>query len=69
MGVHCVETDLTLDDVYCADEVFCIGTTGELAGATKIDNKIIGKVRPMTKRISELYAQRTVTEGVQVAQL
>jgi branched-subunit amino acid aminotransferase/4-amino-4-deoxychorismate lyase len=48
---------------------FCTGTTGELAGATKIDNKIIGKVRPMTKRISELYAQRTVTEGAQVAQL
>jgi len=32
-------------------------------------NRIIGegKVGPMTKRLSELYAKRTATEGVEVA--
>ena len=66
--IPCVETDLKLDDVTRADEVFCSGTMGELAGVVKIDNQIIGdgEVGPMTKRLSELYAKRTATEGVQV---
>jgi len=69
--IRCVETDLSPVDVYSADEVFCTGTMGELAGVVKIDNRIIGdgKVGPMTKRLSELYAQRTATEGVQVLEL
>lgn len=66
--IPCVETDLKLNDVTRADEVFCSGTMGELAGVVKIDNQIIGdgEVGPMTKRLSELYAKRTATEGVQV---
>src|SRR5438128_2879364 len=66
--IRCVETDLSPVDVYGADEMFCTGTMGELAGVIKIDNRIIGdgKVGPMTKRLSELYAQRTSSEGVQV---
>ena len=66
--IPCVETDLKLNDATRADEVFCSGTMGELAGIVKIDNQIIGdgEVGPMTKRLSELYAKRTTAEGVQV---
>ena len=66
--IRCIETDLSLVDVYGADEIFCTGTMGELAAVIKIDNRIIGdgKVGPMTKRLSELYGQRTATEGVEV---
>jgi branched-chain amino acid aminotransferase len=66
--IPCTEADLTLDDVYRADEMFCTGTMGELAGVVKIDNKIIGegKVGPMTKRLNELYTRRTATEGVKI---
>ena len=66
--IRCIETDLTPVDVYGADEMFCTGTMGELAGVIKIDNRLIGdgKVGPMTKQLSELYAQRTSSEGVQV---
>lgn len=69
--IPCTETDLKLDDVYHADEVFCTGTMGELAGVVKIDNKIIscGSVGPMTKRLSDLYLKRTANEGVQVVEL
>jgi branched-chain amino acid aminotransferase len=67
--IRCVETDLSVVDVYGANEIFCTGTMGELAAVTKIDNRQIGdgKVGPMTKRLSDLYAQRTASEGVQVA--
>jgi len=66
--IRCVEADLSPVDVYSADEMFCTGTMGELAGVIQLDNRKIGdgKVGPMTKRLSELYAQRTSREGVEV---
>jgi branched-chain amino acid aminotransferase len=66
--IRCVEADLSPVDVYGADEMFCTGTMGELAGVVKIDSRDVGDGKPglMTKRLSELYAQRTASEGVQV---
>jgi branched-chain amino acid aminotransferase len=68
--IRCIETDLSPVDVYSADEVFCTGTMGELAGVIRIDNRLIGdgEIGPMTKRLSELYAKRTASEGVQVVE-
>src|SRR5437773_6231311 len=69
--IRCVETDLSVVDIYAAEEMFCTGTMGELVAVTKIDNRQIGdgKVGPMTKRLSDLYSQRTATEGIQVVDL
>jgi branched-chain amino acid aminotransferase len=66
--IRCAETDLSLVDVYGAHEMFCTGTMGELAGVLSVDNRQIGdgRIGPMTKRLSDLYAKRTATEGVQV---
>ena len=66
--IRCLETDLSPVDIYGADEMFCTGTMGELAGVVKVDNRLIGdgNVGPMTKRLSELYARRTATDGVEV---
>jgi branched-chain amino acid aminotransferase len=67
--IPCLETDLQIDDVYTADEVFCSGTMGELASIVSVDDRTVGggEVGPTTKRLSELYAKRTQTEGVPVA--
>jgi len=69
--IRCIETDLSLVDVYGAKEMFCTGTMGELAAVIKIDNRLIGdgKPGPMTKRLSELYTRRTAAEGVSVVDL
>ena len=69
--IRCIETDLSVVDVYGANEMFCTGTMGELAAVTKIDNRQIGDgtVGPMTKRLSDFYSQRTATQGVQVVDL
>jgi len=66
--IRCLEADLSPVDIYGADEMFCTGTMGELAGIVKVDNRLIGdgNVGPMTKRLSELYARRTATDGVEV---
>ena len=60
------ERDLSLTEFYRADEVFCTGTMGELAPVTKIDGRPIGggQPGPLTQRLSELFAERTRSEGV-----
>ena len=65
------ENDLTLDEAYTADEMFCTGTMGELAGVTRLDDRVIGngEVGPMTRRLSSLFAERTAREGTQVCSL
>ncbi|MEO8440606.1 MAG: aminotransferase class IV [Spartobacteria bacterium] len=62
------EGDFTIEEFHSADEVFCTGTMGELAGVTKIDGRAIGhgEIGPMTQRLSACYAQRTAREGVPV---
>lgn len=62
------ERDLSLAEFYRADEVFCTGTMGEIASVTKIDGRPIGSGAsgPVTKRIAELFADKTRKEGVQI---
>ena len=64
---HAVQ-NLTLTELYRADEVFCTGTMGELAPVLEIDGRTIGSGAPgpMTHRLSDLYAQRTAQEGTPV---
>jgi len=63
------ETDLTLAQAYCADEMFCTGTMGELAAATRLDGRQIGdgEPGPMTARLSALFRELTQREGTVVA--
>ncbi len=60
--------DLSLTELYRADEAFCTGTMGELAGVTQVDGRRIGsgEIGPMTQRLSALYAKRTAAGGTRV---
>lgn len=66
--IPAVETDLSLTDVYRADEMFCTGTMGELAPVIKVDGRLIGggEAGPMTGLLSDLFAQRVAVEGTEV---
>jgi branched-chain amino acid aminotransferase len=63
------EADLTIGEFHGAEEVFCTGTMGELAGVTKIDGVTIGNgtIGLMTRRLSNHYSERTAREGAVVA--
>jgi len=63
--------DISLSEVYRADEVFCTGTMGELAPVVDLDGRVIGQgnMGEMTARISELFRDRTRNEGYQVLAL
>jgi branched-chain amino acid aminotransferase len=67
-GIACRESDLTQVDVYRADEMFCTGTMGEIAPVVKVDGRTIGggEPGPVSRRIGELFAELTKTEGVPV---
>lgn len=60
--------DVSLTEVYRADEMFCTGTMGELAPVVAVDGRTIGegRPRPMTARLSALFRRLTETEGVPV---
>jgi branched-chain amino acid aminotransferase len=64
------EADLAIEEVRRADEIFCTGTMGELAGVTRVDRHTIGRgeIGPLTERLSGLYLQRTASEGVPVVE-
>jgi branched-chain amino acid aminotransferase len=63
------EVDLTLTQAYCADEMFCTGTMGELAAVTQVDGRQIGNGQPgpVTQRLSALFRELTAREGTVVA--
>ncbi|HEX5106448.1 MAG TPA: aminotransferase class IV [Pirellulaceae bacterium] len=60
--------DLSLTEFYRADEVFCTGTMGGLAAVTKIDGRIVGAGQPgpMTRRLSDQFAEKTKSEGLPI---
>jgi branched-chain amino acid aminotransferase len=53
------ERELTLAQVYSADEAFCTGTLGGVTPVTKVDGRVIGSGQPgpLTAKASELYVQ------------
>ncbi|MDR3633370.1 MAG: aminotransferase class IV [Isosphaeraceae bacterium] len=67
-GIPCREADISLTEVYRADEVFCTGTMGELTPVTRIDGRMIGQgtIGPVTRRLTALFRELTAREGVRV---
>ncbi|MBM00700.1 MAG: branched-chain-amino-acid transaminase [Rhodopirellula sp.] len=57
--VEVVETTMTLEDVYAAEEVFLTGSAAEIVPVIKVDGNQIGNGTPglLTRRIADLYSQ------------
>jgi branched-chain amino acid aminotransferase len=60
--------DLSLTEVYRADEMFCTGTMGELVPVIQVDGRTIGPgtTGAVTQRLIELFRKLTETEGTSV---
>ena len=67
-GIEHAVRNITLAEIYRADEVFCTGTMGELAPVTEIDGRPVGSGQPgpMYQKLGQLYSQLTKTEGTVV---
>jgi branched-chain amino acid aminotransferase len=64
-GVATAEGDYTLPQLYNAAEVFVTGTMGGLAPVVAVDGRTIGTgtTGPVTRQLTELYANLTATAG------
>jgi branched-chain amino acid aminotransferase len=67
-GIAAHVRDISLVELYAADEVFCTGTMGEIAGVMRIDGRTIGDGRPgrLTARIADLYRAHARADGTPV---
>lgn len=63
-GIPTIERNISLSEVYTADEAFVTGTMGELVPVLEVDGRRVGEgPGPMTRRLQELHRQKTVTDG------
>lgn len=64
-GLETVERNVSLTEVYTADEVFTTGTMGGLAPVLEVDGRVIGggSVGPVTLRLQELHRAHAREEG------
>jgi branched-chain amino acid aminotransferase len=67
-AIPAVVRDVSLAEMYAADEVFCTGTMGEIAGVTMIDGRPIGagRIGALTARIARLYQQHAWAHGTRL---
>ncbi len=64
-GIPVAERNVSLSELYVADEVFTTGTMGELAPVLAIDGRRIGAGAAglMTRRLHSLYLEKAAREG------
>ena len=64
-GIEVVERNLSLTEVYTADEAFTTGTMGALAPVLEVDGRQIGggAKGPITARLQMLHAERAFENG------
>ncbi len=56
-NIPAIEKDLSLTEIYRADEMFCTGTMGELAPIDEVDGRPIGasSSKPILARLEQLF--------------
>ena len=64
-GIAVVEKNVSLTEVYTADEMFTTGTMGGLAPVLAVDGRQIGSGErgPLTRRLQRLHAERAFANG------
>lgn len=64
-GIRAVERNLSLTELYTADEVFTTGTMGELTPVLEADGRVIGsgKRGELTRRLQALHREHAYETG------
>lgn len=57
LGYRVVETQISRDHLYIADEIFCSGTAAEVIAVSEVDFRVIGdgKMGPVTRAIQQEF--------------
>ncbi len=62
-GIRAEEADLTLYDVYTADEAFLTSSFSRVHGVVEVDGRKIECPGPLTRRLREMLSELERTEG------
>ncbi len=64
-GIEAIERNISLTELYTADEIFVTGTMGELTPVLEVDGRVIGagEPGPETEKLRSLYAAATAKDG------
>lgn len=64
-GIAVTERNVSMTEVYTADEAFTTGTMGELSPVLEVDGRRVGAgmIGPVTLRLQGLYADMTARDG------
>ena len=63
-GLDCAERNISLTEIYTADEVFTTGTMGELTPVLEIDGRVTASAPgPITRQLQALYAAHVAASG------
>jgi branched-chain amino acid aminotransferase group I len=63
-GIDCLERNISISEVYSAQEIFVTGSMGELTPVLMVDGREIGKsAGPLTKKIQGHFRALTEVEG------
>ena len=67
-GIPAVERNLSLTELYTADEVFTSGTMGELTPVLEADGRIIGNgaVGELTRLLQTLHRETAWRDGEEI---
>ncbi len=68
LGIPFKEMNISLYDLYTADEIFVTGTAAEICPITWIDGRVVGDGKPgeITKKLMEEFRKLTEREGVPI---
>ena len=67
-NIDCIEKNISLAEIWTADEMFTTGTMGELAPVLEVDGRQIGNGErgSLTKRLQDLHADWVRQHGVPI---
>ena len=65
-NIPCLEKDISITELYNADQVFTTGTMGELAKVVEIDKRDIKDEGDLFSQINTLFVDLTKREGVSI---
>lgn len=67
-GIPAIEKNLSLTEIWTADEMFTTGSMGELSPVLEVDGRTIGSgaAGPMTKRLQALHATWVRAHGERI---
>lgn len=73
LTIPCAERNITLAEVYRAEEMFCTGTMGEIVPVVAVDGRKLGRADaqnaagaapgPVTQKLQQAFSELTRTQG------